>query len=180
MCWFRAWIPVWEQLSPAQPWLQARRCTPVALRRVRMPAATLSTCSTSLGQGATFSKNLSLIRHPWFTLLTASLTLSGVCVESKFKYCKFKLECRRQFYEGVWISLHPVESPCWSAKMCEEKGEQQRGAVMGWPQPPPFPIPCIPRRGQSCERSAETDPGRKAKGRGKVFLCLLLTILIYF
>lgn len=36
-----------------------------------------------LGQGATSCKDLSLIRHPWFTLVTALPTLSGVCVESK-------------------------------------------------------------------------------------------------
>lgn len=39
-CWFRPWIPVWEQctrLSPAHAWLQARRCASVALLAAALP-----------------------------------------------------------------------------------------------------------------------------------------------
>lgn len=82
-CWFRAWIPVWEELSPAQPWLQARWCTSVALWLCRCQQPHCQHTRPVLGQGATFCKDLSLIRHPWFTLLTALLSLLGVWVESK-------------------------------------------------------------------------------------------------
>lgn len=124
-CWFRPWIPVWEQctrLSLAHAWLQARRCASVALL-----AATLPTCWDKEPPSARNWASLGTL--DCLTLVTAVLGLSSVRVESKCQlihYFKFKLECRRQFCERLSLSLHPVESSCWSTEMWEKKGAAKR------------------------------------------------------
>lgn len=142
MHWFRGWIPVQSsvpssaQLSPDSRPGDVRQWH-CSVGRYQQPHC--QHAGPVLGQGATLWKDLSPIRHPWFTLLTALLSLSGVCL-GNVSWHKSKLECRRQFYERLWISLHPVESSCWTGEMGEEKGAEE-GSCYGLTTVPHSPCP---------------------------------------